>query len=162
MNNSIYNIVYSKLVQWLTPSMLRKSKMLAWISVCVSPVTFVYNNLLRFRKLTLYRLSITPQVCYLQKLLNDQYDYISRGIRIVDAEQTDPLFIFEDVEDKPFWLFTDGEASPQYLFTDGEASDLKDDFIVIVPLSVQFDLNEMTSLINSYKLASKQFKIVQQ
>ncbi len=162
MNNAIFNIIYSKLVQWLTPSMLRKQKMLAWLNVCISPVTFVYNNLLRFRTLTLYRLSITPQVCYLQKLLNDQYDYISRRIRIVDAVQTDPLYLFQDVEEKPVWLFMDAEASPEWLFTDGEASDLKDDFIVIVPLDVPFDKNEMMSLINAYKLASKQFTIIRQ
>lgn len=141
--------------------MLRKPKMLAWISVCASPVTFVYNNLLRFRTVTLYRLSITPQVCYLQRLLNDQYDFISRGIIIVDSDQTDPIYIYVDIEDKDVALYLDSESDPITLFTDGEAGDLKDDFIVIVPLRVSFNVNEMTSLINNYKLASKQFKIVQ-
>jgi hypothetical protein len=141
--------------------MLRKPKMLAWIGICISPVGYVYNNLLRFRTLTLYKLSITPQVCYLQKLLNDQYDFINRGIRIVDATRTNPVYIFQDAEDKPLGLYTDGESLPIFLYTDGEAGDLKDDFIVIVPLAVDFNINEMTSLLNQYKLASKQFSIVQ-
>lgn len=162
MNSKIYNIIYSKLVQWLTPAMLRRPFLLAWINVCVSPVSYVYNNLLRFRTLKLYQLSITPQVCYLQKLLNDQYDYISRGIRIIDALDADPLYIFLTLENKPVGLFTSVEGRPVALFSSGEASDLKDDFIVIVPFSVTFNSEEMSSLIKTYKLGSKQFKIVQQ
>lgn len=161
MNSRIYNIVYSKLVQWLTPAMLRKPRMLAWIGICTSPINFLYRDLLRFRSLTLYRLGITPQVCFLEKLLNDQYDFIGRGIHIVDAAQTDPTYIFQDAEEKPVYMYTDAENLPVFMYTDGEAGDLKDDFIVIVPLSVTFNHNEMTSLINAYKLASKQFKIVQ-
>ena len=162
MNSKIYNIIYSKLVQWLTPAMLRRPFLLAWINICVSPVSYVYNNLLRFRTLKLYQLSITPQVCYLQKLLNDQYDYINRGIRIIDALDADPLYIFRTLENKPVGLYTRGENRPVALFSSGEASDLKDDFIVIVPFSVNFNNNEMSSLIKAYKLGSKQFKIVQQ
>src|SRR4051812_23650373 len=109
MNSKIYNIIYSKLTHWLTPGMLRKPSMLAWLNVCIAPVLFIYNNLLRFRKLKLYQLSITPQVCYLEKLLNDQYDYFSRGIYIVDAEDKDPIYIFQEIEDKPVYIFTEAE-----------------------------------------------------
>lgn len=161
MNSRIYNIVYAKLIQWLTPAMLRKPKMLAWISICISPVGYVYNNLLRFRTQTLYTLKITPQVCYLEKLLNDRYDYINRGIYITDAFRANPVYMFQDVEDKPVPMFADVENQPVFMYTDGEVGDVKNDFVVVVPLSVSFNVNEMTSLINNYKLASKRFTITQ-
>lgn len=134
--------------------------MLAWIGVCISPVVFVYNNLLRFRTRKIYEINITPQVGSLQKLLNDQYDVINRGIRIIDPADKDPLYIFTDAENKPVYLFVAAESEVSFLFTDGESSDLKDDFIVLVPPGVVFNYNEMRSLVQAYKLGSKQFKIV--
>jgi len=162
MNSRIYNIVYSKLVHWLTPAMMRKPVFLSWLNVCMQPVQFVYNLLLRFRAQKLYELGITPQVCYLEKLLNDQYDYFSRGIYIKDPEEKDPLYVFQQVEDKPVFVFTKGENKPLYIYTDGEAGNLKDDFIIVVPFRVKFNFDEMASLIKRYKLGSKQFKIIQQ
>lgn len=159
MNNNIYNIIYSKLVTWLTPSVLRKPKILAWLGIIIAPVQYIYQDLLRFRTAKLYELGITPQVCYLQKLLNDKYDYAQRRIKIVDAIDGAIWWIFTDAENKPQPIYTDAENESQYIFTDGECGGLLNDFIVEVPSAVTFNLNEMVSLLTNYKLASKQFAI---
>jgi hypothetical protein len=160
VNNAIYNIIYEKLERWLTPFVLRKAKMMAWIAIIITPAQYIYQDLLRFRKATLYSLSITPQVCMLQKLLNDKYDYSLRRIKIVDAFDYNPVYFFARPELKPTILFNRSENNPVYFFTRGESNtDLSNDFVVEVPKGLSFNLLEMTSLIQTYKLASKKFTI---
>jgi len=159
MNNAIYNIIYSKLVSWLTPKMLRNTKMLAWMGILIAPVQTIYQDLIRFRTQKLYQLSITPQVCYLQKLLNDRYDYVARRIRIVDSIEHDFLYIFQDAENKAVSIYTDGENIPTYIFADGESGDSLNDFVVNVPAAVVFNLNEMVSLVKTNKLGAMQFTV---
>lgn len=157
--DKLFNIVFTKLIQWLTPHMLRKPNMLSWIRVVISPVTYVYNNLLRFRQRKQYELSITPQVFSLEKMLNDKYDPVGRHIYITDPEEKDPVYLFTDDEQKDEYVFADSEDQYLYLFVDSETTAYLDDFIVLVPYDLVYNYNEMRSLINNYKLASKQYKI---
>ena len=159
MNNAIYNIIYSKLTTWLTPAILRKTKFLAWVAILITAVQFIYQNLLRFRTQKLYELAITPQVCYLQKLLNDRYDYVQRRIVITDAIDQSPIYFFVRSEIKQKYFYARSENKPTYFFTRGESGTLKNDFIVRVPAGIVFQLAEMTSLIQTYKMASKKFAI---
>lgn len=159
MNNAIYDIIYNKLLSWLTPTMLRKQKMLAWIAIIISPVQFIYQDLLRFRTQKLYELSITPQVVYLQKLLNDRYDYVDRRIRIVDALDAEPIYLFVRTENHPVYFFKRSENKPVYLYTRGESGVLRNDFVVQVPSAISFQNLEMKSLIQTNKLTSKKFAI---
>jgi len=159
VNNAIYNIIYSKLKIWLTPIFLRNPILVAWLGIIISPVVYVYQDLLLFRTQKLYELAITPQVVYLQKLLNDRYDYVERRITIVDAIDQEPIYFFKRTELKPVTIYNMGENEPVYVYTRGEVSSMKNDFIVKVPIDVVFNFNEMTSLVQTYKLPSKQFKI---
>lgn len=159
MNNAIYNIIYSRLVTWLTPKLLRKNKLLAFIGVAIKPVQFVYQDLLKYRAQKLYDLSITPQVCYLQKLLNDRYDYAQRRITIIDAVDQEPVYFFRRSENKPVYMYRRSEDQPVYFYTRGEVGALRNDFVVLVPAAIAFPLEEMRSLVQLNKLASKKFAI---
>lgn len=159
MNEVIYIIDYLKLTLWLTPEDLRLPKMIALLKIFVSPVIYLYQLFLQFRKNKLYEISITGQVCRLQALLNDRYDFTARGIYIDDAEEYPPLYLYRDEESKPIYLYTDSEALPVYLFTDGEGGPLANDFIIFVPVAVVFDLVQMSSLVKGFKLPGMRFKI---
>ena len=159
MNNAIYNIVYTRLKLWLTPGLLTKAKLLAWLGIMVAPVQFLYQDLLRFRTQKLYELAITPQVCYLQKMLNDRYDYVQRRIVIVDAMEQDPVYIFRTSENKPQFFYRRSENQPVYFFTRGESGALRNDFVIQVPAAIVFPSAEMRSLVQTYKLAGKKFAI---
>lgn len=159
MNSAIYNIIYSKLTRWLTPSVLKQAKFLSWLNIIVSPVITIYNDLIRFRFQKLYELGITPQVVYLQKLLNDRFDFVARRITIVDSIEHDVLYIYTDAELKPVYIKTDGEAAPTFIYTDAEIGIVPNDFVVKVPAAVVFNMNEMISLLKQFKLSSKQFTI---
>ncbi|MBL0144943.1 MAG: hypothetical protein IPP48_03455 [Chitinophagaceae bacterium] len=154
-----YNIDFSKLTRWLLPSFVRKPKMMYWMLALATPVIVLYGDFKRYRKTKQYQLLITPQVCYLEKMLNDTFDFTLRRIRIVDAIWYPATNIFTISESKPVAVYTSGEGAPLIIYTDGEAGLFQDDFIVEVPAALVFDENQMKANINIYKLAGTKYKI---
>lgn len=144
---------------WLLPEQLRLPKLKAWLNIAISPVIYLYQLFLQYRKNKLYEISITPQICRMQCLLNDRYDLILRRIYIDDAKEFPPVYLYRDAETKPVYLYRDAEDLPVYLFTDSEGAIIGDDFIVFVPVSIVFDVLEMRSLVKKFKLPGMRFKI---
>lgn len=161
MNQKIYDIDYSKFRQRLLPSFLRLPKWLAWVKCMTYPAVVIYQDFLRFRAAKNYQLLITPQVCYLERLLNDRFDSVERRIVIIDGEDKPPVFLFTEEEDKPVYLFTEEEEDeePTFIYTEGEAGTITDDFIIKVPSDIVFEQSEMRSLVKAYKLAGTKFSI---
>jgi hypothetical protein len=160
MNERIYDIAYKKLVNSLVPQVLRKPKMIALLYALVNPVVYVYNLFLINRRSNLYRLMITPQVCYVEMALNDKYDSSARRIKIARPKSYNPLFLYKKIENKPVFLYKKNEGAPKtWLIQKGEASSFQFDFIVQVPATVVFDINEMMAVIDSYILPEKVYKI---
>lgn len=150
MNPNIFNINYGRLVVWLLPNALRTPTVIAFAEALIKPITSAYQAFLQFRTARLYELGITPQVCYLEKLLNDRYDPIQRRIEIVDSIDQLPQYIFLAAEEKPVFLGT------KTIYTDGETSTINPfDFFVRVPIALQglFQEPEMMQLVRNYKLA---------
>jgi hypothetical protein len=161
MNQRIFDINFKKLITWLVPEVLRKPKLMALLYALASPVVYIYNLFMINRRNNLYKLMITPQVCYVEMALNDKYDSSNRQIKIEQPKRKDPLFLYRKVENKPVHLFTKGEA-PQpntVLYQKGEASAFQYDFVVQVPATVAFNMNEMSAVIDSYILPDKVYKI---
>lgn len=159
LNPNIFNLNYKKLVVWLLPKPIRKPVQVAWLLALASPVIRLFNEFQAFRQSVIYHLTISPQVCKLEKLLNDRYDTVNRGIWIDDAREYEPLFLYQKAESKPVHLYRKSENKPKYLYTKAETSALGVDFIIYVPVFVVFDINELSSLIKKYKLVSKTFKV---
>jgi len=153
MNPKLYDINFDVLKSNLVPERLHRTRLLLFLKFIVSGVVFLYQDLLRFRKQKLYELMITPQVCYLERLLNDRYDFTQRRIFITDGIDKPPFYIFQEAELKPKYL---GKAT---IYTAGESGVLQDDFIIYVPFALAFEEAEMRSLAKVYKLAGTQFKI---
>lgn len=153
MNQNIYNIAYNKLTRWCTPPVMRVPIVLALAGVLAIPFAYLYNAFLTFRAAKNYILGITPQVCYLEKLLNDRYDNTARQIYITDGLEKPLTYIYVEAESKPLCL------GSKYIYTPGETSIMSDDFIIWVPVSILFEEAEMSSLVKAYKLAGTKFKI---
>lgn len=109
-----------------------------------------------------YRLSITVQAVYLQKLLNDRFDIDQRRILVEKQEQFNALALYLKAENKPVQLYTKAEAVPVVLRTQSEINMYTVDFIVKVPYGLVFSKDEMRGVINApgNKLESKTYKIV--
>ena len=133
--------------------------MIALLNILVSPVVYNYQQFINFRKNKLYELGINSQVCKLEKLLNDRWDFTGRGIYIDDGLEFPPLYLYKDAELKDVYVYKEVEAQPVFLYTNGEGGALADDFIVFVPVAIVFDTLEMRSLIMRFRLPGMKFKI---
>lgn len=147
-----FDVDFFKLAAWLTPKPLRKVNYGLIVKACISPLIHIHNTLLRYREAKLYQLTITPQVCFLERMLNDRFDYSQRRIYIMDADWHLPIFLFQENELKPVSVFKENESKPTPLYTEGESGSALNDFVVMVPLAISFSEAEMRSLIDSYKL----------
>lgn len=161
MNVNIYNINFKKLVVWLVPSVLRRPTLLALLYALVAPIIYVYNLFLINRRSNLYRLLITPQVCYVEMALNNKYDSVDRRIEIVKPKNYEPLFLYRKIENKPVYLYKKTEvAKPKtWLYQKGETLTFQYDFIVKVPIQIIFNEKEMRAIIDGYILPDKIYKI---
>lgn len=159
MNERVYKVNYKRLVFWLLPPLMARSKSPRWLRCLIKPVVTLYQVFLRYRTYKLYQLTITPQVCYLERLLNDKYDYVERRIYIDDPVERLPLYIFQEEELKPVFVFQESEDLPKWIYTEGEAGYLQDDFIIFAPLALVFSNAEMLELVKGYRLAGMKAKI---
>ncbi len=147
------NIDIKKLVVLLLPTFLRHRKIVAWLHSLVTPLSVLHNDFMRVREKHLYELNHNGQVCYLRKVLNDEFDPNQRRIIIRDGNKYNRQYIYTRGENKPKYLGT------MYLRPPSDYEDTGVDFIVEVPKETYNEL-EMKALIDYYKLASKRYKIV--
>jgi hypothetical protein len=153
MNVKIYDIDFGRMVRWNLRRKKRLPRTLAFLNAMAQPVVIIYQEFLKYREAKLYQLMITPQKCWLERLLNDRYDFTQRRIYIDDGVDQPPTYIYQSTELKPLYL------GSKIIYSGGESGDLKDDFVVFVPLDLVFENAEMTSLVKQFKLAGTKFKI---
>lgn len=163
----IYDIDYRKLVLLLLPTFLRQNKMTAWLFCLVAPINTLYNQFLAEREEDIYKLEHTPQVCSLQKMLNDKLDATERRIRIGEVIQGEAFYIYS-VEENNIKYIQNGE-----IFLNGYSgtSANGNEFTVYLPFEIwdrektEIDLGiyrfyRIEALLDFYKLAGKNYKIV--
>ena len=148
-----YNLDINKLTVLLTPTFLRRERILAWLRVLHFPLIKILDKFNFNRNENLYNTAHNGQVCYLRKALNDRFDISQRRIKITDSNRYKREYIYTEGEQKPRYLGT------MYLRDDAEYSDTGVDFIVLIPKALNYNTYEMKALIDFYKLASKRYKI---
>lgn len=159
-NRNIYQLEVKKLGMWLVPVQWRKIRLMVLVTAMTATWADLYNRFALFRKRIKYSLEITPQVCYLEKALNDKYDTGSRRIYISDGEEHYPIILYKRDENKPVLIYQRSEDNPVYLRSRNEMAEFGVDFVVYVPSDVVFDMLEMRTFVSGYKLATKTFVIV--
>lgn len=167
-----FKIDLNKLVVELLPPFLRKPIIVAFLIVLTSPLISIYLLFVAFRQKAKYKLQHNGQVCFLRKVLNDKFDPQLRRIVIEDVERALPVYIFTKNEGNPVYLYEDNEGvKPKYLYPDFQINDSSlADFLVKIPADVWNSQKTETEsglrfyrieqVLNEYKLASKQFKII--
>lgn len=151
--SDFFDIDMNKLVAERIPVRLRMPRVMAFVRSASSELNKEYQAFRTNRLNNLYRLDITPQVCFLEKMLNDAYDFTQRRIYITDGLDRPVTFIFLEVELKPVFI------GSKYIYTAGETSQMADDFIIYVPMDISFEEAEMVGKVKAYKLAGTRFKI---
>ena len=151
----MYNLNIDKLLILLTPTFLRKPKLVAWLRMLATPLLKVLYEFQRARQADLYNLAHNSQVCYLRKALNDEFDDEQRRIRIEDGKQKQRLYIYPRSANKPLYL------GKLFLDQRGDYLDGGVDFIVVLPKDLTYDKYKLEALVNFYKLAGKRWQISQ-
>ena len=146
------NVNFRQLLMILLPISLRVS---GWIKTILNAVATQFNNVKDSFDVVLslinYDIRITPQICYLEKVLNDHFQTTPR-IEIIDGS----IFLT--------MYFTESWQSEMEYFDDnnfmGDSFVGNDDFVIMVPSGLtQDDHNYITAIVNKYKLPSKTFII---
>jgi len=154
----VFKIDFKKLAQWMLPFSLRRDGVSALLYAMTAPVRVLYDEFMRNRAANIYRLRITPQVCYLEKFLSDRYDFSERRIRIVDGVHIVPLYIHLEAEKRPLYIYAEAEGSPLSLYCENEILG-GTDFIIRLPAGLKYNENQMKGEVDSYKLAGKKYRI---
>lgn len=155
----IYTVNWKKLAQQLVKGLLFKPKQTAWLYALIATVELLHSDFILFRKHIKYRLGITPQVVYLEKLLNDRFDYSDRRITIVKVLEYAALPLYTKNENKPVRFYRKSENEPVVIYTKEETAQFSVDFIIKIPVFVQFDLHELMTYIADDVLPSKTYKV---
>lgn len=160
----VYRYDLSKLVKRLTPPRWRNAFNLNWYETLLSGIDYSQDRFNAFKDQSLIELSYNGQTIYLEKMLNDRFDPVARRI-VIQHEDDNGVFWYLEGEGQPEqYLYTEPEtgATITYLYGEGENSTgLPDgiDFRVKAPSDLSSLEVRMSSEINKYKLAGKQFEI---
>lgn len=168
---NLFQIDYKRLVLQLLPPFLRQSRIFAFMTALTFGVRYVYEVFCENRAVNLLRLERNGQVCYLQKLLNDELDGDLRRITIKDGGNEGDKWLMAQDEGEAYQLFIQPEwydeegilrADPENLIC-SEALLISNTalFNVHVPFSetATDKVNLLNSFLYEYKLLSKKYKI---
>lgn len=156
----IPNIDLNKIVKWLTPHFLWKPKQIAWLTVLLSPLLWLYDQFLVYRLDKLKEATTNSQVIRLTRALRDNFsneeivilhfsDYINQAFEYLEIEGS-----FNEFD----YLSSDGHLPDEFDFFDNEY-DAQTDFVVRIPGIIENKKDAIAAFVNKYVLAGKRFKI---
>lgn len=156
-----FKVLLDKFILMLFPKKWQTAIMMAWLKCIIAPLKRLAAEFDVFRNANIYRLGRGPQVVHIECVLNDRWDTGQRRIYIIDGEVLEPLYIYRDAEgkDAPYiYLEAEGQQAP-YLYTEAELNAVGIDFIIRIPASIIFDINELKALVDRYRLPGKVYII---
>ena len=154
-----YSVIFISLCQYLIPSFLRKTKLISFLKVMLSSLQNMNDEFVLFVESKVYEMSITSQVIYLEKLLNDNFDYELRRIYIEDAVNLDTVFLRYENEQRDNVVIryeSEGVLTDCFRY-ESEYND-SNSFIVRIPNSVT-NITLLKALVNKHRAASKLFDV---
>ena len=149
----MYNLNIDKLLVLLTPTFLRKPKLVAWLRTLAMPLNKLLDDFKVHRERDLYNLTHNSQVCYLRKALNDEFDPQLKRIKIEDGMRNIRRYIYQRNINRPLYL------GRMFLYLRGNYIDGGVDFVVVLPRGLEYDKYKLEALVNFYKLAGKRWTI---
>ena len=165
-----YNIDYSQLMLLLLPVLLRNDLVKIFITSLVKPLDSLNNKFGSF--IQSRQTNISAQKCYMQAMLNDEFDFSKRRIRVNTAPIDFFYFLLHTEEyAKPMMISKenlDEMGDPnnfiiRLLNRDGQIGAGNADFDVVLPIGYTLSTEEekrMRVLINRNKITPKKYNII--
>lgn len=153
-----YKIDIFKFAFLLLPPPLRKKKMFAFLKVLTLPISYLHDELMKYRDLCDSRLSVNGQVIYIEKALNDYFLLQNKDIYITDynVEEITDTYLYDE-GDPPTYLYDEDSVNVTYL-SDGEVNDILR-FIVNVPSYLDNKIEEIKAIVEYNKPAGRLYEI---
>lgn len=156
-----FKTIYRILIRLLFPWSWHQPKQLAWLESIIAPIKRMDIDFFKNRNSNLYYLEHTSQVVHIESVLNDKLDEGLRRVRVIDGALIDPIYIFRTIEGKPVYIRKEAENMPKHLYKEPETFPNGIDFIVEIPVFITYNTEEITALVNKYRLPGTAF-IIQQ
>jgi hypothetical protein len=159
-----YSINYSLLAVWLTPTMLRNDVETAFLTSLAKPLDSLNGEFNAY--VQSLKTQIKAQTCYMQAMLNDEFDFNERRIRVRTAPiNFDYYLLWKENQNKPIMVSGEetDEFKPYLLSRDGLISTNNVDFEIVLPRGYTLSISELRNLrtlVNQNKMASKKYRIV--
>jgi hypothetical protein len=148
-------IDFDRLVLLLLPTFLRKPVLFGYMKALVSPIASLHYKWEQMRTANLLKLSYNGQRCYLRKALNDSFDNELRRITIDETSRLDQDYLYTQAENLDVYL------GVMFLEADFNYVVGTVDFLVKVPgMFLEEKRNEITALVDFYKLAGKSYQLI--
>lgn len=99
-NSTNTNIDFDKLTLDNIPISKRKTNWVDWFKVITKPFRVIHDSFVATKEEYVYKVAYNGQINVLEKLLNDKFDNISRGIYISDIGISEIYYSFYDIESR--------------------------------------------------------------
>jgi len=156
-----YNINYSLLVLLLTPTLLRNDLIWIFLFSLVRPLDDAQKDFIRYDESL--QSKINAQICYLQTLINDEFDFYERRIKIRNYEfDFDSLLTWKITTTKRTVVGTRGSGNEYLRNAKGQIGANVPDFEIVFPVGFTLSQDEQRNLrllVNRNKLATKKYII---
>lgn len=153
-----YNFDFKKLITWMLPSFYRKPVWVAWPHALLAKIRAIHIEFVAFIATKKDEIKWNGQTIVLEQLLILKY---GSGIYITsEVNDVFPFYVY-DVNNvlNPFVYGVNNENNPMVNSVNSYNLDGVN-FIVHVPAIITFNQDEMTALINKYRLFGTTFSIV--
>ena len=154
-----YNVDIYKLGAYLLPPFLRKKRMYAFLCVFLYPFYWLCKMFKDYRKTSLRKLNVNGQVAYIEKMLNDEFEFENREIYITDSDALKPN-VADMYRDPSVTMTIYPESSEEKLYLEsGDESIKSEDYIVNVPSFLADKLEVIKTIVEYNKPAGRTYKI---
>lgn len=110
-----YLINWIKIIKENLPFFLQSAKRLNWIYTLIKPFKIIANEFEKIRQEFIDKIAYTAQVIYLEKILNDRFDPVNRGIYISNASRFSNYYLYRKAELKPpYYLYRKWRSTIPY------------------------------------------------
>ncbi len=161
----MFDFSFRNTIKRLLHPFYRKTKHIAVLMAFLVSIRRLKDNFITFRNKTEYDIKFNAQTLSLEARLNQEYNLLMGTIYIETVSSTDnAVYTFWLSENQApvyvGWL-SEMTINPVYTFwlSEPPPAGIGIEFIVWVPSTLNFDLEQMKAIINLYKLAGKRYAI---
>lgn len=151
-------------IKRLLHPLYRKGKQIAWLCNMLSYIGQLKLRFVRFRDQTNYELQFNSQTLSMEARLNEHHNVPLGTIYIetVSVEEEAVFIHWLSENQKPIFISWLSETAPIVFIrwlSEYATQSSGYEFIVWIPQGFTLDTNELTAIVNQYRLAGKRFVI---